>query len=675
MKSLTCLSLLLLHQVTQATLFKANNHFQQKAVSNTFIFDQDLWVANINDDGFDDLVITTNDNQGLMIYLGEREGKFKELFTTPVIGSVDISMVFDVDADGDSDIWLSLLNTDDERDVILINDGKGQFSKQNAISDETDTFNFSYDLLSGDLDNDGDLDVVKTFLGNEDPFNNTFVAEFFINDGAGNFLRHENQLSISRFSHLSDFNNDGYLDLITADYDLRVYYNDKSGFFQDTAHFHELNFPFGACENSSGENDSMLFEDIDNDGDIDIQLLSKALGLPRRINNGDGTFSDSGGQPCVPIEDPSNGAFRIDLRPIPTALFVDANQDGLKDLWVGYDDLSGPRVNFTDSNGFMTMDGIELEAEGVHYLAAGDFNQDNKADVVTLGSSGISSWIFESPVNYSKRDLQKINEQWGFVSSSAVEDFNGDGIVDLIFSKENGLYYRLGNGAGAFGESIKISSVGLYELQVLDFNSDGIKDAIGFDFNGEQPLLAIILRDHLDNHETKELPVPIDAFGLRQFEVSDIDGDGDKDLLLLLNVSIYVYQNQGEADFELIQRLDNNWYSAINFVDLNNQGRQAFIAYSVFDKLEPGIEEYHEWVWSGTLFELTRKARANRQESATVTMDFDGDGDLDILSTTRVDNEHHLLIVNETDVFTRSQYPYPGNAIEFAIDLNGDELV
>lgn len=667
----------MLQQTSQAELFKANNHVNQKVIDGLSVSNNRVSVANINKDGVDDLVITNYEDQGLIIYLGQTNGGLQELFTTPVIGSVDISAVLDVDADGDDDIWLTLWSSEGESDVILINDGSGRFSQRTVVTNENYSFRFANNLLSADIDNDGDVDVVKV-VRDDDPLGSFFRAEFFINDGAGNFVLDEKQLNVSEFTHFNDFNNDGFLDVITGHRDLQVYYNDPAGFFQEPAEQFELDLPFGLCGMGVNyppiDKESMLFADIDNDGDLDIQVVSKTLGLARRINNGDGTFSASSGPACLPQEVSPIGSNRpIDLKPIQSGVLVDYNQDGLKDLWVGSASEQQSFVLLTAPDGFLSTDKIELDENGVSYLVAGKFNQDNTNDVVSVGFKGINQWLFDGAMNYSKVDLQQVNQQWGFVSLPIAEDFDGDDIIDLIYSQQNGVFYRSGNGAGAFGSPVNVSSIDLHRIRALDFDNNGVMDVMGFGFTAGQLTLIILLYDDQGNHEAKELQIPNELSGISRFDVSDFDGDGDFDLLMVLNVGIYIYQNQGDADFELIQHIENNWYSAAQFVDLNNLGRKAFLAYSYVDFIEL-IESYQEWVWNGSVFEMRRLARADRTEYKITTFDFDGDGDLDILSSTRTDNGQRLLIINETDYFAPSQYFYPGSVVEFATDLNNDGL-
>ena len=125
MKPLSLLMLLMLYSISGASIFKANNYNSQQIVDP--YFSQGFWAANINNGGIDDLVFTSLNDQGLVIYLGKGGGKFNQLFSTPAIGPVKVSTVFDADGD---DVWLqSDTSNNESRDVILFNNGRGGFKK------------------------------------------------------------------------------------------------------------------------------------------------------------------------------------------------------------------------------------------------------------------------------------------------------------------------------------------------------------------------------------------------------------------------------------------------------------------------------------------------------------------------------------------------------------------
>lgn len=125
------------------------------------------------------------------------------------------------------------------------------------------------DGTSGDIDNDGDLDII--FGGN--------VQGLLLNDGYGNFTLNADY--INNFNgnagkpSLADLNNDGFLDLVYRDYNNhRIVFN-SNGIF-DYNNSIELIMPeyFKNSEVVDLDIDDRLLVDYDNDGDLDIIAIA-----------------------------------------------------------------------------------------------------------------------------------------------------------------------------------------------------------------------------------------------------------------------------------------------------------------------------------------------------------------------------------------------------------------
>jgi len=125
------------------------------------------------------------------------------------------------------------------------------------------------DGTSGDIDNDGDLDII--FGGN--------VQGLLLNDGYGNFTLNADY--INNFNgnagkpSLADLNNDGFLDLIYRDYgNHRIVYS-SNGIF-DYNNSIELIMPEYTIDSEKVDLDidDRLLVDFDKDGDLDIIVVA-----------------------------------------------------------------------------------------------------------------------------------------------------------------------------------------------------------------------------------------------------------------------------------------------------------------------------------------------------------------------------------------------------------------
>lgn len=143
------------------------------------------------------------------------------------------------------------------------------------------------DGTSGDIDNDGDLDII--FGGN--------TSGLLLNDGKGNFtLKKDYILNYSinaGLASLIDINKDGWLDLFVREYDKHFYILNSSGVFDYNSSV-EIQMPTFILHDDTSSNSikinmdlkDRVFLDYDNDGDLDIFTVS----IPHNSNDA-GFFS------------------------------------------------------------------------------------------------------------------------------------------------------------------------------------------------------------------------------------------------------------------------------------------------------------------------------------------------------------------------------------------------
>ncbi|AII51177.1 FG-GAP-like repeat-containing protein [Hymenobacter sp. APR13] len=172
--------------------------------------------------------------------------------------------VGDVDGDGDLDVVDG---------SVHFNDGRGSFSSSGNLAGSSSAFTVRGCALA-DLDNDADLDV----LVSED----TFGVSWFRNDGTGSFSTKLFLGSSSAVEFpLQDLDGDGDLDMLWGS---SVMANDGQGNFTKGPGF-AFNSPFEANSEPIG--------DIDGDGDIDALTASGRMELRLYTNNGRGMFSEA----------------------------------------------------------------------------------------------------------------------------------------------------------------------------------------------------------------------------------------------------------------------------------------------------------------------------------------------------------------------------------------------
>ena len=246
------------------------NRFRGKAVMNVL-------VADFNGDGINDLYMSDtgrrpgNPGKNDPIYLSQPDGTWKEVSLTNVTGTgvkrgqglVNFTHGGDVgDIDGDGDIDVVLPSNDwvgsNGEVLCLMNDGTGQFKSKKCGNQ------IGQSLALGDYDGDGDLDL---YIGKE---HLKAIKQFNVMKYAGNESR----------GFVGVFKNDGkgnFTRKLSKAFDAAT---DKNGFYF-LSPIHQISF------------------DWDNDGDIDIlsnevTIAYASQGIVMYENDGSGkSFSTS----------------------------------------------------------------------------------------------------------------------------------------------------------------------------------------------------------------------------------------------------------------------------------------------------------------------------------------------------------------------------------------------
>ncbi|WP_435189080.1 FG-GAP repeat domain-containing protein [Pseudothioglobus sp. nBUS_23] len=257
-----------------------------------------LLIADYNNDKVLDIYIAdhgqTHQNQGYRdsYYLSQPNGTWLESSNTHLSDNNFIAYAHgaatgDIDNDGDMDVVL----TDWRTFWCLMNDGSGFLAKRQCGGSN------AFGLELADMDNDGNLDAI--FGGNEYG-GNGFPTGIYWNDGQGNFIpytitrlkQHKVWGGISEVSAW-DLDNDGDMDIVYG----RNKKSIKGAAIQIIENLGNKKFKdhgiFPVDSNFSVFIMSILFNDLDSDGDYDLYLASKSHLTDGTvfINNGNFDFT------------------------------------------------------------------------------------------------------------------------------------------------------------------------------------------------------------------------------------------------------------------------------------------------------------------------------------------------------------------------------------------------
>ena len=288
--------------------------------------------ADFDNDG--DLDLLLNTDRGDSLYRNDGTGAFLDVSQAAGIqtrvspSGAYAAVFFDYDMDGLLDIYVT--DYDDNPNFLYHNEGNGHFEEVAAQmgADRPESIGASMGIILGDYDDDVDLDLFIAVDGWADVPPGDSV--FYRNDGNGVFVDVVRQAGIlHRANHNGffwDYDNDGDLDLlIQGDLDpinispmlgSFLYRNNGDGTFTDITQETGIeSFELGTWGASFG--------DYDNDGWLDLVIPYEDLRTFLYHNNGDGTFTDVGGE--TGLGGANAGASN----------FVDYDSDGDLDIFIG----------------------------------------------------------------------------------------------------------------------------------------------------------------------------------------------------------------------------------------------------------------------------------------------------------------------------------------------------
>src|SRR3989339_784471 len=590
-------------------------------------FGSHLAIGDLNANGKNDLIVDAyyyNSSQG-RVYIFYNDGIYTnlaasadEIITGEASSNFGIEFtVGDLNVDGKDDLVIGAYGydaSDDEgRVYIFYNDGTGVYVDTAATADEIITGEnlsfFGYSLATGDLDADGDTDLVVggykygIFDGR---------VYIFYNNGTGVYVDTAatadeiitGEDSADRFGFfltVDDLNMDGKDDLIAGAYlyditsnegRVYVYYND--GYYTATSTLADVIITGEGTDSSFGF--SFSTGDLNSDGKTDLVVGAQGY------NSSQGRvyiFYSQNGQ--VNLNKSIVGESTSDY--FGNAMTSgDFDADGDIDLAVGaYEYNTGQGRVYIFYNDYdygdhaSTADEIitgETSNSFGNSLVAGDLNADGKTDLAVGAnwSTQCSVYIFYNDGNYTSLASTadeiitgEASSQFG--TSMSVGDLNSDGKEDLVvgavnYSSYRGrsyIFYNDGSYAASAASADEIitgeaSSQFGTSMSVGDLNSDGKTDLIVgaksfssftgrtyiFYNDGQYPLNATSA-DIMITGENNG-----DYFGIAMI-VDDFTSDGKDDLLVGAyqynndTGKIYFYETRDNYSWELQPQLTNDF--------------------------------------------------------------------------------------------------------------------
>ncbi|MBS1517772.1 MAG: VCBS repeat-containing protein [Bacteroidetes bacterium] len=349
--------------------------------------------------------------------------------------------------------------------------GTGFFTKSSGIINNNQ---FTY-ILSGDVDNDGDIDLL-------------FNDKIFKNNGNALFTYYSS-LSISGYPIMADFDSDGDLDIqVALNNNTYLFQNNGVGDFTQTTSYAGLNGSIG---------------DFDGNGYFDMAYFSQQTGLDILVvKNSQGISS------IDTVYHVSTNCFNPQYNYYDRIIINDMNNDGSLDFiginGTGFgDSIEGYSLcrsfhKFTnDGSGkffsqFFYSQQLNNYSPPILWIGdtkTFDYDNDGFNDIISPG------------LNLKNDGSGLFLDQGYFIPfhNSADFDFNGDGFIDLITisSFSSTVIVNSNNGNGTFSQSYLSNNYSFRSSASGDFDNDGDIDIaikeyytneVAILLNGDSPL-------------------------------------------------------------------------------------------------------------------------------------------------------------------------------------------
>lgn len=473
----------------------------------------DLAAGDLNRDGRIDIAVANADLDAVTILLNDAANSFATVIHVPVSQNPRGLAIGDFNGDGIPDIVVTkYMGTTMD---VLYGAGDGTFPTRRSYAAPA----YSQGVVAAHLDPDGWMDAALVSASGV-----VSVYRMFPNTGTA-ARRDYSRPYGGNVITTGDFNRDGWLDVAYASSTssvVEVMYRTADGTYEGTW------APVGEAIPVAASPRGIEAGDINQDGHLDIVVAGRAASMVTVLT---GSSSGSYARTDVPA---GTGARDVALG--------DYRRDGALDVATA-DEYGNSATVLANTTNFGPRPAFRFEALPV----PGSY--DNSVyDVADFNRNGILDLVKRNYVMLDGTTKSATLRWWNGASAStgAAGDFNGDGVLDVVYTDQKALRPFLGNGRGGFSNWVGTGTGTLtpFLIRSADMNRDGFMDIVALlsDFNSTGALQIFVNRG---DGVFDDGPIVAVSQHARVLDIGDVNRDGKLDVVVPDRDGVHTFLGDG----------------------------------------------------------------------------------------------------------------------------------